>query len=99
MSIIDYTGAPTVVADKDPDSVIDYKLLWGDYLGNDGVASSSWLTDDTSIVVDSSTHTSDETVVWVSGGAEGERCKVTNRITTNAGRTEDRTIIIPIKSL
>lgn len=82
---------------KDPDEVLDYGFIWTDWLDGDTIDASEWLTDD-SIVIDSDSSTSNTTTVWLSGGTLNDRCSITNRITTAAGRVADRTARLDIKA-
>lgn len=83
--------------EKDPDANLDYGFLWGKWLGTDTIVQSTWIVPDglTSI---NSTFTSNTTIVWVSGGILGQTYTITNRITTAAGRTDDRSITLYIKN-
>ena len=82
---------------KDPDEVLDYGFIWTDLMvEGDAITNSEWLSA-SGINIDSDTHTSDITVVWLSGGAVGDQYDLTNRVTTAAGRVFDRTARIAIK--
>jgi hypothetical protein len=81
---------------KDPDAVLDYEWDWSDWLGSDIIVSSDWVLPD-GIVEDSSTHTDTTSTIWLSGGTVGESYEVVNRITTTAGRIDDRTCKFRIK--
>lgn len=82
--------------DKDPDAVLDYSVDWSAWLDTDTIATSAW-TAATGITVDSDTNSTTIATVWLSGGTAGRNYAVTNRITTAAGRTDDRTIIIKVR--
>lgn len=80
---------------KDPDAVIDFKRDWSDWLAtNETITASSWIASSDDITMDSDTNTTVDATVWLSGGTDGASYKLTNRITTNQGRTDDRTFII-----
>ena len=82
---------------KDPDEILDYGFIWTDLMvEGDVITNSEWLSA-SGINIDSDTHTSDITVVWLSGGAVGDQYDLTNRVTTAAGRVFDRTSRIAIK--
>ena len=82
---------------KDPDEVLDYGFIWTDLMvEGDAITDSEWIHA-SGINIDSDTHTSDITVVWLSGGAVGDQYDLTNRVTTAAGRVFDRTARIAIK--
>jgi len=79
---------------KDPDSVIDYGVDWSTWLTTgETIASSAWVVpgDLTSV---SESNTTTETAIFLSGGIVGTEYTVTNRITTSASRTEDRSMLI-----
>lgn len=70
--------------DKDPNAVLDYIFDWADFLGNDTIATSTFPSFPSGITnVSSSTSTTDVTL-WLSGGSEGQDYQITNRITTNS---------------
>ena len=84
---------------KDPNSVLDYKIDWTNWLAYtspaDTISTSSW-TADSGITIDSSSKTTRKATVWLSGGTVGGEYEVTNRIVTAAGRTVDRSIWISV---
>lgn len=81
---------------KDPDDVLDYSFDWAKWLAEgDSVSSSEWIADD-GITVDRTEFSSSLTTVWLSGGIAGLHYGVTNRVTTDQGRTVDRTLIIHV---
>jgi hypothetical protein len=81
---------------KDPDAVLDYAGNWGPWLNSDTILTSVWEVP-SGITKDSDSHTSATTLIWLSGGSVGQTYQLRNRITTAAGRTDDRTIAIKIK--
>lgn len=86
--------------DKDPDAVLDFEMKWGDWLEGDTIANSEWIVPD-GISKDpdkGDTKTDTTTVIWLSGGTEGEKYTLTNRITTAAGRIDDRSATVKIRS-
>lgn len=85
---------------KDPDAVLDYIFDWGDYLTeiDDTINSHEIVVPEgDEIVCDSSSIVEDTVVAWVSGGTAGTTYRVTCRIATVGGRTDDRSIFIKIK--
>lgn len=85
---------------KDPDAVLDYTIDWSAWLAaGDTITAVSASTNDASLVIDSSSFTTDETTVWLSAGIIGETYDVTVHVTTNGGREDDRTITINMKEL
>ena len=79
---------------KDPDSVLDYSIDWAAWLGDDTIATSTWVISgsDASLVEDSSSNTDTASTIWLSGGNLKSVYTVTNRIVTDEGRTADRSI-------
>jgi hypothetical protein len=86
-----------VVFEKDPEAILDYKVIWTPWLPEtDVITDSQWIVTGT-LAVDSSSFTDTEATVWLSGGAVSERDVVTNRITTADGRTQDYSFHIVIR--
>jgi len=81
---------------KDPNAVLDYSIDWTRWLAGDQIAASEWIVPSgLTKMADSKTSTS--ATVWLSGGTAGQSYIVTNRITTAAGRTEDRSFTIRVE--
>lgn len=80
---------------KDPDAVLDYTINWSDWLDGDTISTSDW-TVPTGITKTTDSETSTTTTVWLSGGTVGTTYNMINRIVTDGGRTEDRTIAIMV---
>jgi aryl-phospho-beta-D-glucosidase BglC (GH1 family) len=95
MQPIEYKGGPTRVPAKDPDSVLDFKVDWSEWLDGDTIATAVFLVD-SGITEDSSTNSDTAATIWLSGGTAGVDYNVVSRITTAQGRTADRTIIVPV---
>ena len=81
---------------KDPDAVLDYTFDWSRWLATDEKISTSDVTVSAGITLTSDTNSDTQAVAWVSGGASGQPYTITNRITTDKGRTDDRTITIRV---
>lgn len=83
---------------KDPNAVLDYSIDWGtNYLeSSDTISTSAW-TVPTGITKDSDTKSGTKTTIWLSGGSAGESYELVNRIVTNDGRTDDRSIRINVR--
>lgn len=91
-------GKPTI--NKDPEAVLDYSFDWGPWLEavDDTIQSVLFILDPTLTKV-SEAHDATTATVWLSGGAPptgGGTLKVTCRITTTGGRTDDRSIFLKI---
>ncbi|MCC6362142.1 MAG: hypothetical protein IT165_01380 [Bryobacterales bacterium] len=80
---------------KDPNAVLDYYVDWTRWLNGDAIATSVWAVT-AGLTVANDTHTTTAATVWLSGGVVGETYRVTNRITTAGGRTEDRSFDVKI---
>jgi hypothetical protein len=81
---------------KDPDDVLDYAFDWSQWLGNaEVISTSTWITSP-GITQDSDSFTNTVATVWLSAGTAGQPYTATNRITTNQGRTVDRTMTIRV---
>jgi len=83
---------------KDPQAVLDYAIDWTKWLDEvgDSIETSTWIVP-TGLTKVTETNTSKLATVWLSGGTVGENYTVTNRITTAAGRTDDRSITIRVR--
>lgn len=93
---------------KDPNAILDYRFDWKakangtgkkNYLQTGETIVSHTVIADDGITVEESSVIDDSTavVVWISGGQVGQTYPVTCRITTSAGRTDDRTADLPIE--
>lgn len=92
---------------KDPDARLDYVIDWAAALQDangdqvDFIVGSAWAVDDPALTIESSpfapSFTATTTTVWLSGGVAGTDYAVTNRITTDDGRIDDRTIRIKVQ--
>jgi hypothetical protein len=83
--------------EKDPSAVKDYSIDWSAWLAGDTISTSTW-TVPAGITKDSDTKTNTFTTIWLSGGALFSRYRLTNRIVTTGGRTEDRSIEIIVRN-
>ena len=88
------------VIPKDPSAVLDYSFIW---CGDDG--NESWLQDgesirshvvtvDAGLTKDSDSESGGIITIWLSGGTAGISYIVACLITTNLGRTDERSMII-----
>lgn len=78
---------------KFPAAVLDYEMDWLAWLGTDTISASEWIVPD-GLTLDSDTFTDTAATAWLSGGVEGEVYEVTNRITTAAGRVNERYLLV-----
>ncbi len=82
---------------KDPNAILDYIFDWSDWLDeNETINSHQILVEHGSVVVDSNERDGAQITVWLSGGNEQETARVVCRITTSAGRVDDRSIWVKI---
>jgi hypothetical protein len=86
----------TYSAVKDPDATIDYTVDWADWLESDTIASAAWVLS-TGITLSAQSNTDTTATAWVSGGTAGTTYTATCRITTAAGRIDDRTIRLVVR--
>jgi len=82
---------------KDPDAVLDYTFDWTAWLAGiaDTLASQQMVVD-TGITLNSSSIDGSKVIAWLSGGTAGTTYRVTCRVVTAGGRTDDRSIYIKI---
>lgn len=82
----------------DPNAVLDYVVDWTDWL-DDGetIASHDIEVETGDVVLDSDSVVGAKTVAWVSGGTTGTSATVRHRVTTSAGRVDDRTITLSVR--
>lgn len=81
---------------KDPSAMLDYGVDWTPFLGDDTISTSTW-TVPTGITSSNESQTSTTTTIWLSGGTAGAVYALINRITTAAGRTDERTLRVKIE--
>lgn len=84
---------------KDPNAVLDYAVSWAAWLAEvaDTLVTSTWSVLSGTVAIDSDVSDTTVATVWLRGGAVGEKCSLLNRVTTAAGRIDDRTIYVKIK--
>jgi len=96
---------------KDPDAVLDYAVLWQDWLAADETILTHTITSAEGLTVDSSNVNTTElteydvvqkigsvVTIWLSGGTAGIIYTVACLITTSAGRTDERSFVIIVKN-
>lgn len=87
----------TDTATIDPDARLDWRFSWADWLTDGDTIATATVTDTTgstepAIVVGTVTHDDTSVTVWLSGGVAGQLARITCRITTSQGRTDERTL-------
>lgn len=85
---------------KDPGATLDFYIEWASWLSTgDAVSDADW-TADTGITIGSGEYapsvSGTKATVWLSGGTAGTKYRVTCRLTTTAGRIDDRSITINV---
>ncbi len=88
MATVDWT--------KDPDATLDWLFNWGEWLAANESITASTMTVSPGLTLSSSTFGTTTATAWVSGGTTGQPYTLANRITTNQGRTDERTITIRV---
>ncbi len=82
---------------KDPDASLQYEVSWASWLAaGEEITSSEWIVP-VGITEVSTANTETAATIRLSGGAAGQSYAVTNRITTNQGNTDDRTITLVVR--
>lgn len=89
------TAVPIGLFVKDKDATMDFGVDWSEWLDGDTIRTSSW-TVPTGLTQEVVSHSNGIAVIFISSGTDGETYTLLNRITTSAGRTDDRTISIRI---
>lgn len=85
---------------KDPAAVLDYTVDWDadDWLGSDTITGTPEWTVPSGITQASQSNTTTTATVWLSGGTANTDYDVACKITTTAGRTDERTIRIQVRN-
>ena len=81
---------------KDPNATLDYKLDWSAWLTTDTISTVTW-TVPTGITQTAATNTTTSATIWLSGGTVGTRYTVVCRITTTAGRIDERSLLVSVQ--
>ena len=82
---------------QDPDAELDYLFDWSTWLEDLETISSYVITAETGITASDDTETGGKVTVWLSGGTAGSNYTVACRITTSAGRIDERTITVRVR--
>ena len=84
---------------KSPIANLDFAVDWSDWLADgETIVSSSWSSPD-GLVIETSSYTDTQSVVWVSDGVINSTYRMINVITTSnaPARTDQRTITIKVQ--
>jgi hypothetical protein len=87
---------------KDPEAVLDYAIDWGaDYLpGDDMLTASDWLVtpdEPEGVSIVSSSFGDRLATVQAGGGVAGRLYRLVNRVTTQLGRIDERSIVLRVE--
>lgn len=92
-------GKATVT--KDPQAVLDYLWDWTDWLSAhtpaDAIASAAVIVNNITLMSPATVEQGVRVRAWLGGGAAGQTATATCRITTNAGRVDDRTLYLKLR--
>lgn len=78
---------------RDPDARLDYAVDFGAEWLQDGETITSYEVEvDPGLTLESSSEADGRVTAWISGGEAGRTYLARFRITTNRGRTDDRTL-------
>lgn len=96
-SFVTVAGKPTI--ERDPNAVLDYTIDFTDWCDAqaDTIAAHTITVVGCTVAPLGSSHDSKKVTVWISGGTVGTPASATARVTTAAGRVDDRTIYFKIK--
>ena len=78
----------------DPNETLNYTFNWADALGSATISSSTWVITPTGPTLSNSANTSTTATIYVSGCTQGKIYSLSNRITTNGGVIEEKTITL-----
>ena len=82
---------------KDPDANLDYSVDWSDWLvTGDNIASTLW-TVPAGLTKGAESEADGICTIYLSGGTAGSDYEVACRITTAAGRIDERTITVMVR--
>ena len=77
----------------DPDARLDYAFDWTEWLGGDVITSAEVTADPAVVTADPAVINGSRVTAWLSAATPG-RCKVSCKVTTAAGRTDERSQIL-----
>lgn len=79
---------------KDPDADLDWIFDWNDWLAEFETISSVTFFTDPGITPHDPANTQKTATIWLAGGTEGQVYKITCRVTSSEGRTDDRSFTL-----
>lgn len=84
---------------KDPNSTQNYSIDWSDNLTGETIGTSTWSSSPTGLTVGTGTISSLSTTTSVSGGTAGLVYVVSNKVYTNNGIIDERSITLRVENL
>ena len=86
------------IFEHDANATLDYTIDWSAWLdAGDTISTSVWAVESGDVTLATPTINGDLTQIWASAGTVGTAATVRNRITTAAGRIDDRTLTLVIR--
>lgn len=82
----------------DPNATLDYAVDWAPWLqAGETISNSTW-TVPTGLTqaTPAPSHSNGKAVIWITGGTVGESYRLTNHITTSAGRQDERSLMLEV---
>lgn len=95
MTTFSYANPLEPTIDKDPLAVVDYGWKWTKWLAGDTI-STFLVTVEAPLTMDPATRNGDIITVVIHGGTVGRRYKVTCKVVTVAGRTDERSMFLNV---
>lgn len=81
---------------KDPDATLDYTFDWTRWLSTGEAIVTHQIIAPSGVNVGATVADAEMVTAWISGGTNGNNYIVTCRVTTDQGRTDDRSIILQV---
>lgn len=83
---------------KDPDAILDYAFDWTAWLAEGEAITDQVVTVPAGLTIaQAATADAGVVTVWLSGGSAGEVYAVACRVTTDAGRVDERTYYLEVR--
>ena len=82
---------------KDPVETLDYQFDWSKWLTTSEVISTATFTVADSLTKGATSHDNTTATLWLSGGMASVNYEITCTITTNQGRTGERTQLLAVQ--
>jgi hypothetical protein len=87
---------PQGMPPKDPHATLDYTVDWSDWLAaGETLASVTW-TVPAGLTQADAAQTATQAQIWLTGGTAGASYTVACRVTTSAGRIDERSMLIAV---